>query len=208
MTFVFQVADFGLARFFPDDYTHISTNVKGTFGVELLSTSWYLDPEYVTSGKLTDRSDVFSFGVMLLELITGHRPVNKTSSMPQSLVEWARPWLKKALEDGNFDSLIDPRLAKDYDPEEVTRMVACAAACVNHSARHRPPMNQIVRALEGVVPLVDLEGEVSLVDPNEESGSGHGTNYSSSDYDTTQLNEDIKKHRMLALPSSGSMTKV
>ncbi|GMP59861.1 hypothetical protein CsSME_00022963 [Camellia sinensis var. sinensis] len=108
----------------------------GTFG--------YLAPEYASSGKLTDKSDVFSFGVMLLELITGRRPVDSSQSYTDdSLVDWARPLLTRALEDGNFDTLVDPRLQRDYKPNEMARMVACAAACVRHSARRRPRMSQV-----------------------------------------------------------------
>ncbi|MBA0803088.1 hypothetical protein Gohar_013336, partial [Gossypium harknessii] len=73
-----MVADFGLAKLSTDNYTHVSTRVMGTFG--------YLAPEYASSGKLTDRSDVFSFGVMLLELITGKQPID--ISMDDSLVDW------------------------------------------------------------------------------------------------------------------------
>ncbi|CAL5397022.1 unnamed protein product [Camellia sinensis] len=181
-----MVADFGLAKLSSDVNTHISTRVMGTFG--------YLAPEYASSGKLTDKSDVFSFGVMLLELITGRRPVDSSQSYTDdSLVDWARPLLTRALEDGNFDTLVDPRLQRDYKPNEMARMVACAAACVRHSARRRPRMSQVVRA---------LEGDVSLSDLNEGIKPGHSTVYSShgsSDYDTSQYNEDLKKFRKMAL---------
>ncbi|RWR72443.1 proline-rich receptor-like protein kinase PERK1 [Cinnamomum micranthum f. kanehirae] len=183
-----KVADFGLAKFTSDTNTHVSTRVMGTFG--------YLAPEYASSGKLTDKSDVFSFGVMLLELITGRRPVDTTQSyMDDSLVDWARPLLTRSLEDGNFDSLVDQRLQKNYNPNEMTRMVACAAACVRHSARRRPRMSQIVRA---------LEGDVSLEALNEGVTPGHSSLYShgSSDYDSSQYNEDMKKFRKMALATS------
>ncbi|KAL2555196.1 Proline-rich receptor-like protein kinase PERK5 [Forsythia ovata] len=183
-----QVADFGLAKFTSDANTHVSTRVMGTFG--------YMAPEYASSGKLTDKSDVFSFGVMLLELITGRRPVDSNQSfMDDSFVDWARPLLTQALEDQNFDALVDPRLQKDYDHNEVARMVACAAACVRHSARRRPRMSQVVRA---------LEGNVSLSDLNEGIRPGHSSVYSSygsSDYDAMQYNEDMKKFRKIALAS-------
>lgn len=181
-----KVADFGLAKIASDLNTHVSTRVMGTFG--------YLAPEYASSGKLTDKSDVFSYGVMLLELLTGRRPVDKNQTyMEDSLVEWARPLLMRALEEDHLDSLIDPRLQNEFDPNEMTRMVACAAACTRHSAKRRPKMSQVVRA---------LEGDVSLADLNEGIRPGHSTIYSShesSDYDTQQYKEDMIKFRKMAL---------
>ncbi|URE04382.1 STYKc [Musa troglodytarum] len=187
-----KVADFGLAKFASDNNTHVSTRVMGTFG--------YLAPEYASSGKLTDKSDVFSFGVMLLELITGRRPVDSSQTfMDDSLVDWARPLLTRALEDGNYDALVDPKLGRNFDPNEMACMIACAAACVRHSARRRPRMSQIMRA---------LEGDVSLEDLNEGVRPGHSRFYSShgsSDYDSSQYNEDMKKFRKMALtPEDGS----
>ncbi|KAJ6856993.1 proline-rich receptor-like protein kinase PERK1 [Populus alba x Populus x berolinensis] len=183
-----KVADFGLAKITSDVNTHVSTRVMGTFG--------YLAPEYASSGKLTDKSDVFSFGVMLLELITGRRPVDSTQSfIEDSLVDWARPLLTRALEDGNFDTLVDQKLQNNYDQNEMARMVACAAACVRHSARRRPRTSQVVRA---------LEGDVSLSDLNEGIRPGNSRvygSYGSSDYDTSQYNEDMKKFRKMALGS-------
>lgn len=144
-----MVADFGLAKLTSDNNTHVSTRVMGTFG--------YLAPEYASSGKLTEKSDVFSYGVMLLELLTGRRPIDATNSfLEDSLVDWARPALSRALADGNYDDVADPRLEGNYDPVEMTRVVAGAAACVRHSAKKRPKMSQIVRALEGDMSLEDL----------------------------------------------------
>ncbi|XP_048573081.1 proline-rich receptor-like protein kinase PERK1 [Triticum urartu] len=184
-----KVADFGLAKFTSDNNTHVSTRVMGTFG--------YLAPEYASSGKLTEKSDVFSFGVMLLELITGRRPVDSTQTyMDDSLVDWARPLLMRALEDGNYDELVDARLGKDFNPNEIARMIACAAACVRHSARRRPRMSQVVRA---------LEGDVSLEDLNEGVRPGHSRffgSYSSSDYDSGQYNEDMKKFKKMAFTTN------
>ncbi|XP_028555722.1 putative proline-rich receptor-like protein kinase PERK6 [Dendrobium catenatum] len=145
-----KVADFGLAKLSSDNYTHISTRVMGTFG--------YLAPEYASSGKLSEKSDVFSFGVMLLELITGKRPVH-SNPMEDSLVDWARPLLTQALTDENYEELevlVDPRLEGNYSKMEMARMVTCAATSVRHSAKMRPKMSQIVRALEGDSSLEDL----------------------------------------------------
>lgn len=183
-----KVADFGLAKVSLDTDTHVSTRVMGTFG--------YLAPEYASSGKLTEKSDVFSFGVVLLELITGRQPIDKTQSFTDdSMVEWARPLLAQALETGNFDAIVDVRLQNDYNTGEMACMLACAAACVRHSGRRRPRMSQVVRA---------LEGNLSPDELNEGVIPGHSTIYSSygsSDYNTGEYKEDLQKFRKLALES-------
>ncbi|KAE8695172.1 Proline-rich receptor-like protein kinase PERK5 [Hibiscus syriacus] len=178
-----MVADFGLAKLSSDNYTHVSTRVMGTFG--------YLAPEYASSGKLTDRSDVFSFGVMLLELITGKQPIDVT--MDDSLVDWARPLLARALEDGNFNELVDPRLEKNYNHNEMQRMIACAAASIRHSARKRPKMSQIARI---------LEGDSSLDSLNEGTKPGQSTIFGASgEYNSSLYNADMQRFRQLALGS-------
>ncbi|KAJ7003090.1 proline-rich receptor-like protein kinase PERK15 [Populus alba x Populus x berolinensis] len=185
-SFEAKVADFGLARYSLDTETHVSTRVMGTFG--------YMAPEYASSGKLTEKSDVYSFGVVLLELISGRRPVDRTQSyIDDSIVDWARPLLKKALEDGNYDAVVDPKL-QDYDSNEMVRMIGCAAACVRHLARFRPRMSQIVRALEGNMPLDELNEGIT-------PGSSMVYGSASSDYSTRQHEEDMKKFRKLALES-------
>ncbi|EOY29665.1 Proline extensin receptor kinase 1 [Theobroma cacao] len=149
-----KVSDFGLAKIFSDassSITHVSTRVVGTFG--------YLAPEYALTGKLTDKSDVYSYGVMLLELITGRRPIiKKEFSINESLVDWTRPLLGCALEDDDFDALADPRLQGAYNKSEMACMVTCAAACIRQSAWLRPRMSQqVVRALEGDLSLSYLD---------------------------------------------------
>ncbi|KFK30305.1 hypothetical protein AALP_AA7G244700 [Arabis alpina] len=186
-SFEAKVADFGLAKLSQDNVTHVSTRIMGTFG--------YLAPEYASSGKLTDRSDVFSFGVMLLELVTGRRPVDLTGEMEDSLVDWARPLCLNAAQDGDYSELVDPRLENQYEPYEMARMVACAAAAIRHSARRRPKMSQIVRALEGDASLDDLNEGAK---PGQSSYLGRG---SSSDYDSSTYSTDMRKFRKVALDS-------
>ncbi|TVU44764.1 hypothetical protein EJB05_04233 [Eragrostis curvula] len=177
-----MVADFGLAKLTSDNNTHVSTRVMGTFG--------YLAPEYASSGKLTEKSDVFSYGVMLLELLTGRRPIDTATTahsfLEDSLVDWAsfcrvrvqaRPALARALADGDYDGVADPRLQGNYDPVEMARLVASAAASVRHSAKKRPKMSQIVRALEGDMSLEDLNEGVrpgqSMTFGTAASGAGY-----------------------------------
>ncbi|KAL0424554.1 UNVERIFIED_CONTAM: Proline-rich receptor-like protein kinase PERK8 [Sesamum radiatum] len=164
-----RVADFGLAKLALelDLHTHVSTRVMGTFG--------YLAPEYASTGKLTEKSDVFSFGVVLLELITGRKPVDSSQPLgDESLVEWARPLLAQALETEVFRDLVDPRLENNFVESEMFRMIEAAAACVRHLASKRPKMSQIVRALDSMEESADLNngmkpGQSGIFDSREHS---------------------------------------
>ncbi|KAJ6814202.1 proline-rich receptor-like protein kinase PERK12 [Iris pallida] len=184
------VADFGLAKLSNDTNTHVSTRVMGTFG--------YMAPEYASSGKLTDRSDVYSFGVVLLELITGRKPVDASQPLgDESLVEWARPLLVRAIESGNLEGLVDPRLKGNYAKTEMSRMIEAAAACVRHSAPKRPRMIQVVRALDTDGDMTDLTNGVKV---------GQSQVFNSGQYSS-----DIRKFRQLAFgsgeyESSGEVT--
>ncbi|KAF5203126.1 Receptor-like kinase, partial [Thalictrum thalictroides] len=174
-----QVSDFGLAKLALDTYTHVTTRVMGTFG--------YMAPEYATSGKLTDKSDVYSFGVVLLELITGRKPVDSTQPLgEESLVEWARPLLARALDSEEFDGLVDPRLEKNYVESEVFRMIEAAAACVRHSATKRPRMGQVMRALDSL----------DSADLSNGMRPGH-----SEVYDSTDQSAEIRLFRRMAFGS-------
>ncbi|XP_020105399.1 proline-rich receptor-like protein kinase PERK8 [Ananas comosus] len=138
-----QVSDFGLARLAMDPNAHVTTRVMGTFG--------YLAPEYASSGKLTAKSDVYSFGVVLLELITGRKPVDTSQPLgDESLVEWSRPYLIRALANRDFGALPDPRLEMNFDGNEMYCMIEAAAACIRHSVAMRPRMGQVVRALDSL----------------------------------------------------------
>ncbi|KAK4424146.1 Proline-rich receptor-like protein kinase PERK4 [Sesamum alatum] len=168
-----KVADFGLAKLSSDTNTHVSTRIMGTFG--------YLAPEYASSGKLTEKSDVYSFGIVLLELITGRRPIDVSrDDDDDTLVDWARPILTRVVDGGSYDELVDPKLENNYDPQEMLRMVTCAAACIRQSARRRPKMSKIVRA---------LEGDVSLDDLNEGTKPGHSVVLSSSGSSLSDINK-------------------
>ncbi|GMN57647.1 hypothetical protein TIFTF001_026754 [Ficus carica] len=162
-----RVSDFGLAKLALDSNTHVTTRVMGTFG--------YMAPEYATSGKLTEKSDVYSFGVVLLELITGRKSVDASQPLgDESLVEWARPLLSQALDTEDFGELVDPRLGKNFDENEMFRMMEAAAACVRHSAAKRPRMGQVVRALDSMDEFSDLNngmkpGQSEVFDPSQQS---------------------------------------
>nr|CAB3489078.1 unnamed protein product [Digitaria exilis] len=180
-----KVADFGLAKLTNDSLTHISTRVMGTFG--------YMAPEYASSGKLTDRSDVFSFGVVLLELITGRKPVDASQPLgEESLVEWARVLLADALETDDFGEVADPALEGRFSTPEMRRMVGAAAACVRHSAAKRPRMVQVWRSLD----VEDDEGGP----PDLTNGVKVGQSMA---YDSRQYSADIELFRRMAVFDDG-----
>ncbi|KAB2019654.1 hypothetical protein ES319_D07G011300v1 [Gossypium barbadense] len=134
-----KVSDFGLARTAMDEEgRHISTRVMGTFG--------YVAPEYAMTGHLLVKSDVYSYGVVLLELLTGRKPVDMTQPPGQeNLVAWARPLL--ASKEG-LETIIDPSLGSDVSFESVAKVAAIASMCVQPEVSHRPFMGEVVQALK------------------------------------------------------------
>ncbi|KAK7251481.1 hypothetical protein RIF29_34728 [Crotalaria pallida] len=132
------VGDFGLARWQPDGDMGVETRVIGTFG--------YLAPEYAQSGQITEKADVYSFGIVLLELVTGRKAVDINRPRGQQcLSEWARP----LLEEQAIHKLIDPSLRNCYIDEEVHRMMQCSSLCIKRDPHLRPRMSQVLRMLEG-----------------------------------------------------------
>ncbi|KAG4928006.1 hypothetical protein JHK82_053695 [Glycine max] len=123
-----QICDFGLAKWLPENWTHHTVSkIEGTFG--------YLAPEYLLHGIVDEKTDVFAFGVVLLELVTGRRALDHSQ---QSLVLWAKPLLKK----NSIRELIDPSLADDFDCRQIKIMLWAASLCIQQSSIHRPFMKQ------------------------------------------------------------------
>ncbi|XVF86909.1 hypothetical protein PTKIN_Ptkin18bG0078700 [Pterospermum kingtungense] len=142
-----KVSDFGLATDGPEgEKTHVTTRVMGTEG--------YAAPEYITTGHLTAMSDVFSFGVVLLELLTGRRSVDKTRpGREKNLVEWARPLLKDPYK---LDGIMDPRLEGQYSVEGSKKAAALAYQCLSNQPKARPTMSNVVKAIEPLLDLTDI----------------------------------------------------
>ncbi|THU60923.1 hypothetical protein C4D60_Mb07t17830 [Musa balbisiana] len=140
-----KLSDFGLAKDGPEgDDTHVSTRIMGTQG--------YAAPEYILTGHLTVKSDVYGFGVVLLELLTGRRSVDKKRPIrEQNLVEWARPCLN---DPRKLNRLMDPGLCGQYSEQGAQKAAAVAYKCLSHHPKSRPQMSAIVEILE---PLLDLK---------------------------------------------------
>ncbi|KAK4802489.1 hypothetical protein SAY86_000692 [Trapa natans] len=144
-----RVADFGFAKLIPDGSTHVTTNVKGTLG--------YLAPEYAMLGRASESCDVYSFGILLLELVSGKRPLEKLSvTTKRPISEWALPLAYER----RFSEVADPRLNGNYNEEELKRVVLVALICAQDEPRKRPTMLQVVDLLKGESKekLFELEG--------------------------------------------------
>ncbi|CAN6313859.1 unnamed protein product [Urochloa humidicola] len=161
-----KLSDFGLAKDGPeDDETHVSTRVMGTQG--------YAAPEYIMTGHLTAKSDVYGYGVVLLELLSGRRSVDKSRPpREQSLVEWARPYLTDAR---RLDRVMDPNLAGQYSARAAQKAAAVAHQCVSLNPKSRPHMSAVVDALEPLLALDDcLVGPFVYIAPPEDTSNNGG----------------------------------
>ncbi|GAV74161.1 Pkinase_Tyr domain-containing protein [Cephalotus follicularis] len=133
-----KVSDFGLAREATEGSHHISTRVMGTFG--------YVAPEYAMTGHLLVKSDVYSYGVVLLELLSGRKPVDMSQPPGQeNLVTWARALLTTR---EGLEQLVDPTLAGSYDFDNMAKVAAIASMCVHPEVTQRPFMGEVVQALK------------------------------------------------------------
>eukprot|EP00252_Welwitschia_mirabilis_P027326 TRINITY_DN9350_c0_g1_i2.p1 TRINITY_DN9350_c0_g1~~TRINITY_DN9350_c0_g1_i2.p1 ORF type:complete len:186 (+),score=27.69 TRINITY_DN9350_c0_g1_i2:80-637(+) len=134
-----KLSDFGLAKDGPTgDKTHVSTRVMGTYG--------YAAPEYVATGHLTTKSDVYSYGVVLLEMLSGRRALDKNRPVgEQNLVEWAKPYMNDR---NKVFRIIDPRLEGQYSLRNAQKAAVIAFQCLCTEAKFRPNMNDVVEVLE------------------------------------------------------------
>nr|AAC33228.1 putative receptor-like protein kinase [Arabidopsis thaliana] len=131
-----KLADFGLSRSFPVGVeSHVSTNVAGTPG--------YLDPEYYRTNWLTEKSDVYSMGIVLLEIITNQPVIQQVREKPH-IAEWVGLMLTK----GDIKSIMDPKLNGEYDSSSVWKALELAMSCVNPSSGGRPTMSQVISELK------------------------------------------------------------
>ncbi|KAL2348220.1 hypothetical protein Fmac_002220 [Flemingia macrophylla] len=134
-----KLSDFGLAREGPTgDKTHVSTAVVGTQG--------YAAPEYVETGHLKAQSDIWSFGVVLYEILTGRRALNRNHpKVEQKLIEWVKNYPANS---SRFSTIIDPRLKNQYSLGAARKIAKLADSCLKKNPEDRPSTNQIVESLK------------------------------------------------------------
>ncbi|XP_039007814.1 probable receptor-like protein kinase At1g80640 [Hibiscus syriacus] len=138
-----KLSDFGLAV---NDAAHNKNNLK------LSGTLGYVAPEYLLDGKLTDKSDVYAFGVVLLELLLGRKPVEKLApAQCQSIVTWAMPQLTDR---SKLPDIVDPVIRNTMDLKHLYQVAAVAVLCVQPEPGYRPLIADVLHSL---IPLVPME---------------------------------------------------
>ncbi|KAK4372059.1 hypothetical protein RND71_007443 [Anisodus tanguticus] len=148
-----RLGDFGLAlRCHIDDFRLRSTPPAGTMG--------YLDPCYVTPDNLSTKTDVFSFGILLLEIISGRKAIDVAYS-PPSIVDWAIPLIKR----GKLLAVYDPRIPPPKDPCVRKQLAVVAAKCVRSCRERRPTMKEVAECLSGLSKLVPLHSWNGFTNP-------------------------------------------
>lgn len=183
--FVPEICDFGLAKWLPKEWTHHNvSNFEGTFG--------YFAPEYFMHGIVDEKTDVYAFGVLLLEIITGRPAVDESQ---KSIVLWAKPLLDT---DDTMD-LVDPLLGGCYDKKQMDHVFLTASLCVEQNPILRPRMKQVVTLLGG---------------DNNDNNDGSKENqkralqrtyseelFDAEEYNLTKYLHDLERHQQLALDS-------
>ncbi|CAM8877453.1 unnamed protein product [Rhodiola kirilowii] len=180
-----QVADFGFAKLIPDGATHVTTRVKGTLG--------YLAPEYAMLGKASESCDVYSFGILLLEIVSGKKPIEKLSStVKRTITDWALPLACQK----KFHELADPRLNGEYVEAELKRLILVALVCADNEPTKRPTMLEVVDLLKGESSekLAELERREMFNTPQVgEHNDGSGADSSDFISEEKEIKQEVKQ---------------
>lgn len=136
-----KISDFGLAKLGPSgENTHVTTRIMGTYG--------YAAPEYVATGHLYVNSDVYGFGVVLLEMLTGSRALDLNRPKgQQSLVEWTKPYLSNK---NKLRHILDPRLEGQYSLKAAFELAQLTVKCIRLDPKARPDMKDVVEVLQKI----------------------------------------------------------
>ncbi|XP_014507702.1 probable serine/threonine-protein kinase CST isoform X1 [Vigna radiata var. radiata] len=136
-----KIADFGLARLGPSEgESHVSTKVVGTLG--------YLDPEYYLTGQVNVKSDVYGFGVVLLEILTGMKAHDtRRPTGQQNLVRWSKPCLSS---EKKLKTIMDGKIEGQYSPKAALQAAQLALKCLEDDSNQRPSMKEVLEGLEAI----------------------------------------------------------
>ncbi|XP_059444394.1 cold-responsive protein kinase 1-like isoform X2 [Corylus avellana] len=196
-----KISDFGLAKFIAPNLTHISTRVAGTAG--------YLAPEYALRGQVTRKADIYSFGILLLEIVSGRCNTNRRLPAEEQYLLERRDLQAWVLhEKGELLRLVDTSLNENFDVEEATRFLKISLLCTQDMPKLRPPMSTVVRMLLGEIHVNDKEitkpGLLSeLMDTDDD---GRGRKYKAEMKNTSDTASSGLGKLYNSSSSSGNMT--
>ncbi|KAJ6808189.1 putative receptor-like protein kinase [Iris pallida] len=144
-----KLSDFGLAREGPSaGNTHVSTAVMGTYG--------YAAPDYIETGHLTAKSDVWSFGVVLYEILTGRKSTERSRPRnEQKLLDWVKRY---PIDSKRFGQIMDPRLENQYSMRAAREIAKLADSCLSKNARDRPKMSEVVESIKQAMKFKEMDG--------------------------------------------------
>nr|XP_034582207.1 probable LRR receptor-like serine/threonine-protein kinase At1g56130 isoform X3 [Setaria viridis]TKW31359.1 hypothetical protein SEVIR_2G100400v2 [Setaria viridis] len=190
-----KVSDFGLAKLYEENKSHVSTSrIAGTFG--------YLAPEYAMRGQLTEKADVFAFGVVVLEVVSG-RSNTDNSLEERNVYLLERAW---GLYEGNQPlQILDPRLEEFY-AEEVLRVIRVALICTQGSPHQRPAMSRVVAMLTGKAEVAEEVAKPSYVITESQLRDGDGGCTTSSYWASTSTPEFSRQKEVDPLTRSPTIT--
>ncbi|KAG8067053.1 hypothetical protein GUJ93_ZPchr0005g14873 [Zizania palustris] len=180
-----KIADFGLARNFTEDQSHLSTGLAGTFG--------YMAPEYIVHGQLTEKADIYSYGVLVLEIITGRKSLNSVASSAEGHSLMSLIW--KHYSEGTVMELLDPNLREQCTEEEAVKVFHVGLLCSQASPNLRPPMWKVVEMLGSRAelprptqpPFINIKGSNAKSDSSSSGSSGLRSNSDKSPFSLNQL---------------------
>ncbi|XP_051117433.1 probable serine/threonine-protein kinase PIX13 [Andrographis paniculata] len=179
-----KISDFGLAKLGPSgENSHVTTRVMGTYG--------YAAPEYIATGHLYVKSDVYGFGVVLLEMLTGLRALDsKRQNGQQNLVEWKKPLLSQRRK---LKFLVDQRMEGQYSSKAAVQAAQLTLRCLETEPRKRPSMKEVTEALEQIA---------AMEKPKESKSQSRSTHLSSSNHSPSR-----HRHSRRSSLSNGSKTE-
>ncbi|OMO94112.1 hypothetical protein CCACVL1_06161 [Corchorus capsularis] len=141
-----KVADYGLAKFIGRELSRVLTTMRGTLG--------YLAPEWISGQDITPKADVYSYGMMLLEIVSGTRNFRVQHSNDEQTAFFPATVALQVTEDGDALNLLDNKLNGDVNIEELSRICTVACSCIQDDEFQRPTMSQVVQILEGILEIL------------------------------------------------------
>lgn len=129
----------------------------------------YAAPEYIRTGRLTAKSDIWSYGVFLYELITGRRPIDRNRpKTEQKLLEWVKPYLSDTKK---FRKIIDPKLGDEYSLKSAAKLSCVANRCLRQQSKSRPKMSEVLTMVQQIMEVPEIGApQAPLRNPDLEQG--------------------------------------